>query len=142
MSVSKLSLYANKGHKEALGHFANIVKIAKKDGVIVDSERKLLERMARELQVTEIEFDAVMENPDKFPINSPVSYDERIERLYSLSKMVLVDGTVDDLELQLLRRVAFKLHFEKDEEVSKEAIRLIKEGVDLEDFTSAIKKVK
>lgn len=141
MSISKL--YSSGKHKQEIGHFASIVKIAKDDGTITEGEQKLLDRSARRLHINEEEYKAILKNPEKYPVNPPVNYDERIERLYRLAKMVLADGEVDLHEVQLMRKIAVGLHFEEDnaEKVCDEAIHLIMNDNDLDDFTLAIKKV-
>lgn len=141
MAIS--DLYSSGKHKQELGHFASIVKLAEDDGVITEGEQELLDRAARRLHINETEYKAILKNPEKYPINPPVSYDNRIERLYRLAKMVLADGKVDLHEMQVLRKIAVGLHFSEDnaEKVCDEAIHLIMNDNDLDDFTTAIKKV-
>lgn len=141
MSIS--DLYTSGKHKQELGHFASIVKIAEDDGVITEGEQKLLDRAAKKLHISQEEYKEILKNPEKYPINAPVSYDERIERLYRLSKMVLADEKVDLHEVQLMRKIAVGLLFQEDnvEKVCDEAIHLVMNDNDLEDFTAAIKKV-
>ncbi|QTD36463.1 TerB family tellurite resistance protein [Polaribacter batillariae] len=141
MSIS--DLYFNGEHKKEIGHFANIVKIAKADGKISEEEKALLIKTGKRLNISLEEFTAIINNPEKFPINPPISYDERIERLYRLTKMVLVDGEAALKEVKLLRKIAVGLHFSIDnaEKVCDEAIHLVMNDNNLEDFTSAIKKI-
>lgn len=141
MSIS--DLYASGQHKQELGHFASVVKIAQDDGIITEGEQKLLDRTARRLNITEDEYKEILKNPKKHPVNPPVSYDDRIERLYRLAKMVLADGNANAHEVQLMRKIAVGLHFSDDntEKVCDEAIHLILNDNDLDDFTLAIKRV-
>ncbi|QNM85007.1 TerB family tellurite resistance protein [Polaribacter pectinis] len=141
MSIS--DLYFNGEHKKEIGHFANIVKIAKADGKISDGERALLLKTANRLNISLEEFTVILNNPEKFPINPPVSYDERIERLYRLTKMVLASGEVHLKEQKLFEKIAIGLHFHNDraEKVCVEAIELVIKNIDLDDFILAIKKV-
>ncbi len=139
--VSKLSFYANGNHQEALGQFADIVEIAKEDGILSGDELNLIERMARKLEITDDEYKAVMENPSKYPTNAPVDYEARIERLFYLTKMVLADGFADTCEVKLLKKIAYKLHF-TNEQIAEESINLVSKDNDLEEFTLAIKKLK
>lgn len=136
-------LYSSGKHKQEIGHFANIVKIAKADGIISEEEEKLLQRASKRLHISEEEFQKVLENPEKFPVNPPTNYDERIERLYRLTKMIFADDKVGLSEVQLMRKIAVGLRFSIDnaEKVCDEAIHLVMNDNDLEDFTAAIKKV-
>lgn len=141
MSIS--DLYSSGKHKQEIGHFASVVKLAQNDGIITEGEQKLLDRTAKRLHISEEEYKNVLKNPEKYPVNPPMSYDERIERLYRLAKMVLADGQVDTHEVGLMRKIAVGLHFDGDntEKVCDEAIHLIINDNDLDDFTTAIKKV-
>ncbi|CAL2074826.1 TerB family tellurite resistance protein [Tenacibaculum finnmarkense genomovar finnmarkense] len=141
MSIS--DLYSTGKHKQEIGHFASVVKIAKTDGTISEKEQQLLERVAKKLNIDQTEYTAVLKSPEKYPVNPPVSYDERIERLYRLTKMVFADEHVDKKEVTLMQKIAVALQFPTDnvEKVCDEAIHLINNDNDLEDFTTAIKKV-
>ncbi len=141
MSIS--DLYSSGQHKQAVGHFASVVKIAITDGIIEEGEQKLLDKTAKILEIGEEEYKAILKNPDNYPVNAPVSYDERIERLYRLAKMILADNNVSKEEMALMRKISIALNFPVDnaEKVCDEAIHLIMNDNDLDSFTDAIKKV-
>ena len=141
MAIS--DLYSSGQHKQELGHFSNIVKIAKVDGKITESEKTLLIRARKNLNITLEEFDVILNNPDKYPINPPVIYEERIERLYRLTKMILADGEAKSAEVALLKKIAVGLHFSLDnaDKVCDEAIKLVLNNNQLNDFIAAIKRV-
>ena len=141
--MSILDLYSTGKHKQEIGHFASIVKIAKADGVISDNEKALLLKAGNNLNITPTETELILNNPEKFPINAPISYEERIERLYRLANMILVDDKADLVEVQLMRKIAVGLNFSNDnaEKVCDEAIHLVLNSNNLEEFTEAIKNV-
>lgn len=141
MSIS--DLYTSGQHKQEIGHFASIVKIAKADGTISEEESSLLNRASKKLNISDEEYKLILKSPEKFPVNPPVGYDERIERLYRLAKMIFADGKADAIEVQLMRKIAVALNFPIDnaEKVCDEAIHLIMNDNSLEDFSKAIKKV-
>ncbi|RPD93287.1 TerB family tellurite resistance protein [Aureibaculum marinum] len=141
MSIS--DLYSSGAHKSNLGFFAKTVKLSFADGKLVDSEQKLLEKIARNLNIHEEEYQKILKNPDQYPIHSVLDYDGRIERLYHLTKVVFVDEEVTGAEMIVLRRVAIGLGFSvaNAEKICDEAIHLVVSGEDLEVFTEAIKAV-
>jgi uncharacterized tellurite resistance protein B-like protein len=141
MAIS--DLYSSGQHKQELGHFANIVKIAKVDGKITKGEKALLIRAGKNLNITLEEFEIILKNPEKYPINPPVIYEERIERLYRLAKMILADGEAKTAEVALMQKIAVGLRFsiENAEKVCDEAIQLVLNNNQLPDFIIAIKKV-
>jgi len=141
MSIS--DLYSSGVHRNNLGHFACIVKMAMADEVITDGEQDLLENLAKRLNISKEEYKKIVKNPDKFPLNPPVSYDTRIERLYNLTQMIYADEEVSKEEVSILFRVVVGLGFPQDnaEKVSDEALHLVMNNNNLEDFTRAIKRV-
>ncbi|TMM30407.1 TerB family tellurite resistance protein [Polaribacter aestuariivivens] len=141
--MSFSNIYLTGKHKQEIGHFANIVKIAKVDGKITDDEKDLLIKVGKRLNITLDEFSIILNNPEKFPINPPVSYEERIERLYRLTKMILIDGEAHLKETKLFKKIAVGLHFsnERTEKVCAKAIELVLKKADLDEFTETIKKV-
>ncbi|MCF6348770.1 MAG: TerB family tellurite resistance protein [Flavobacteriaceae bacterium] len=141
MSIS--SVYLSGGHKKNMGHFASIVKLAIADEIITDGEQQLLDRLAKRLHISEEDYKKIFKNPEEYPINPPVSYDERIERLYNLTKMIYADKEVSKEEVSVLKRIVVGLGFPQDnaEKVSDEAVHLVMNDNDLEDFTKAIKRV-
>lgn len=141
MSIS--NLYSSGQHKKNIGHFASIVKLALADEYLADYEQKMLNRLAKKLNITDVEVKDITKNPDNYPINPPVSYDERIERLFNLTNMIFADDEAVKEEAQTLQKIAVGLGFPSDnaEKVVDEAIHLVMNNNDLDDFTAAIKKV-
>jgi uncharacterized tellurite resistance protein B-like protein len=141
MSIS--DLYSSGAHKKNISHFANIVRLALVDNIITKGEKKLLDRLAKLLGIHKDEYKDIVKNHHKYPINPPVSYNERIERLYNLAKMIFADGKISEDQVGLLQRMAIGLGFSQDnvEKVSDEAVHLVMNENDLEDFIKAIKRV-
>lgn len=141
MSIS--DLYSSGAHKSDIGHFANIVKLALADEIISDGEQLLIDKMANRLNISESEYKAILKNPEKYPMNPPVDYNERIERLYNLTKMIFADSEATGEEAKVLNKVVVGIGFNDDnaEIITDEAIHLVMNDNDLEDFSKAIKKV-
>jgi len=141
MAIS--DLYSSGKHKQEIGHFASIVKVAKADEIITECEQKLLDKTARNLNISEIEYKAILKNPEKYPVNPPASYDERIERLHRITRMLLVDSVTNKEQIVLMHKIAVALHIpsENVEKVCNEAINLVMKKTDLDIFIAAIKKI-
>jgi len=122
-------------------HFASIVRVAMDDGIITEEEKSFLERLARNLDISETEFIQILKDYQTHPINPPSSYDSRLERLYDLSRMVYVDHIKGDHEEVLLRKIAIGLGFtpENVRFVVGKALTLVDNGVDLDTFKDEVK---
>ncbi|WP_372794743.1 TerB family tellurite resistance protein [Lutibacter sp.] len=141
MTIS--DLYPTGMHEQNIGHFASIVKLALFDNKIDNNERLLLERLAVRLDISTSEFQEILKDPSKYPINSPVSYDERLEHLFDLTKMLFLDKNPTIDKTSTMDRIAVGLGFpvENAREIVKEAIKFFLEEPDLENFKEVIKKV-
>ena len=122
-------------------HFAAIVRVAMDDGIISDDEKAFLDRLARNLDISESDYKFILKDYQSHPINPPTSYDMRLERLYDLSRMVYVDHIKGDHEEIVLQKIAIGLGFstENVKYVVDKALTLVNNGVDLDTFTAEIK---
>lgn len=141
MGVSDFNLKGE--HKKNIALFASIVKLALADDVLSEGEEKLLKRVANRFHILDEKYKEVLENQTNYPITGLHEYDERIAHLFDLSKMIYADDEVSVKEVGILRRICVGLGFPIDnvEKVADEAIHLILNDNDLEDFTKAIKQV-
>jgi len=141
MSIS--DLYPTGLHEQNIGHFASIVRLALLDNNIDAEEHRLLERLAVRLDITKSEFEAILKNPKKYPVNPPFSYEKRLEHLYDLTKMMFLDKNPTIDKTSLMDRIAVGLGFpvENARAIVKEAIKFFLKEPDIEDFKKVIKKV-
>ncbi|WP_396602736.1 TerB family tellurite resistance protein [Algibacter sp. R77976] len=124
-------------------HFASIVRVAMDDGIITPEEQAFLDRLAHRLEIGEGDYKSILENYNSHPINPPVSYDLRLERLYDLARMVHVDNIQGDSELSLLKKIAVGLGFHavNVKYIIDKAMTLVHNGADLDDFVDQIKNM-
>ena len=129
--------------KRNFAHFGSIVRLAMADGIITEGEEILLKRLAKKFHILMDRYDEILEDPKKFPIYTPNKYEERIEHLYDLTKMVFADEEATGDEAKILRKFCIGIGFPVDnaEKIADEAIHLVLNDEDLDDFTTAIKQV-
>ena len=141
MSIS--DLYPTGLHEQNLAHFASLVRIALRDNQIDAKEKLLLERLSIRLDITATEFQEILKNPKKIPFVSPVSYEDRLEHLFDLAKMLFLDKNPTIDKTSLLDRIAVELGFpiENARQVVKAATNFFLKEPNLEEFKQAIKKV-
>ncbi|GAA4939888.1 TerB family tellurite resistance protein [Algibacter agarivorans] len=124
-------------------HFAAIVRVAMDDGIITPEEQAFLDRLARNLNISEGEYKLILKDYQSHPINPPVSYDNRLERLYDLVRMVHVDQIKGDPEHKLLNKIGVGLGFHavNVKYIVDKALTLVQNGVDLDTFVDQIKNM-
>jgi hypothetical protein len=118
------------------GHFSAIVRVALADGLVSNEEKAFLEKLATKLEITSSEYDEILENPLKYPINPPYLYSQRIDRLYDLGRMVHTEHHLGDKQDILLRKFAIALGFTPGNVnyIVDKALSLIDKKVDSETF--------
>lgn len=141
MSIS--DLFDSGFQKRNQDHFAAIVRVAMSDGVITDEERAFLDRLARNLNISENDYKEILKNYQLHPINPPVDYTRRLERLFDLARMVYADHIKGDDQVVLLEKLCIGLGFrtENAKYVVDKALTLVDQGVDGDDFVEAIKNM-
>jgi len=141
MSIS--DLFDSGFRKRNEDHFAAIVRVAMDDGKITDEEKAFLDRLARNLDISEHDYKQILKDYASHPINPPLSYDRRLERLYDLSRMVYADHIADEHQQKLLHKIAVGLGFSAVNVrcIVDKALSLVKNGDDLDLFTEGIKNM-
>lgn len=136
--MSFSDLYSSGFKNRNRDHFAAIVRVALSDDIITDQERAFINRLAISLEIDEDEKEAILANPDAYPVNPPANDNRRKERLYDLARMVYADHIADDEEKALLRRFVVGLGFAADqaESVAERALQLVDQGLDEDDFVA------
>ena len=138
MSIS--DIYSSGFKNRNRDHFAAIVRVALSDGIINDDEQAFLNRTAINLEVEEEEYQNILKNADTYKINPPSTTQNRLERLYDLTRMVYADSIADEGEKSLLRRFVTGLGFSTDaDEIVNMAIELVAAGKDEDEFIAAFK---
>ena len=122
-------------------HFAAIIRIALADGIISKEEEAFINRTAINLEIEDSEVVEIKANIDSYPINPPVSEQNRLERLYDLSRMVFADNIADDAEKNLLKRLIIGLGFavDKVDQVIEKSFLEISKGSDEEEFIASFR---
>lgn len=112
------------------GHFRNLVLIARFDGKVEETEKKLLQNIASKLSLTSEQVSEILEHPENYPIIPPYSREERYERFIQLIQMALVDGVLSNSEENYINQLGISLGFtdETVHEKSKVIIEKVKAG--------------
>ncbi|AJR02771.1 tellurite resistance TerB family protein [Siansivirga zeaxanthinifaciens] len=124
-------------------HFAAIVRVAMADGVISDDEKAFLDRLARNLDISDADYALILKDYKSHPINPPYDYERRLERLYDLVRMVHIDTIEGENEIHLLNKIAVGLGFHavNVKYITDKALTLVKNGTDLESFIYDMKNM-
>ncbi len=125
------------------GHFSAIVRVALADGKSTSEEKAFLDKLAIHLEIIPSEYEEIIANPLKYPINPPYLHVERLERLYDLGRIVHVDHHLGDIQEKMLVKFGLALGFTPGNVnyIVDKALALIDKKVDLDTFIYEMKNM-
>lgn len=134
-------LYSSGEHRRNLAHFAALATLASVDGEISTEEKKMLDRFANKLDITDSEYKEVMKKENKYPIDPPNTSEVRLERLYDLFRIIFSDHKIDAEEMLLLKRYAIGLGFAGDtaDVIIERSVAIFSGGIDFDDYLYLLK---
>lgn len=104
-----LDLFNSYDKKKRRSHFKNLFAVARVDGDVDRPEMDLIISLAERFQMTTEEVTKIIRNPDEVPLVIPKTPEERMEHLYDLVTVMMVNGQIDERELFLCKSMAVKL---------------------------------
>ncbi len=139
-----IDAFANAEFRNRISVLATLIKLSFADGVIDENEMKIIGKVARDYGLLDPDDLAeIIKNYEKYSLEPTYNYDERIEQLYHLAKIIYADGKIDKNELKIFKKAIVALGFppQNVDVIYETAVGLIVDDTDLETFTKAIKKV-
>ncbi len=140
--MSVLNYFDHPEKKQNIEYFIHLVRIAKADDIISNTELELLRRIGRKLGLTDPEIDNLIETTGQSDYTPPYELSKRFDQVYEIVKMTMADGVIDNNEMRLATGFAIKSGF-KDNEIPNLLALLIhgiREGKDEEDLFELYKK--
>lgn len=134
MSIS--DLFDSEFKSRNKSHFSAIVRVAIADGDMSREEKEFLDKLAIRLEISASEYEEILENPLKYPINPPYLHSQRLERLFDLSRMVYADHVLGPKQKEILTKFALALGFTPGNVplIIDKALSLLVMDVDLDTF--------
>jgi len=137
-----LDLYQHSEQRKNLAHFASLASLAAVDGEVNSQEKRVLDRFAYKLGITEQEYKEVMKKENMYPLDPANSQEERLERLYDLFKIIFADYDLDDEEMVRLKKYAIGLGFpdKKADKIIEKSVAIFRGRIDFEDYHHLVTK--
>lgn len=135
MSIAEL--FDSEFKNRIKGRFSAAVRILYADeGKFDPDEKKFLDKLAVKLDISDEEYNEILKEPLKYPLNPPHLLVDRLEYLYNISRVVHHDHHLGDKQENLLRKFAIALGFttSKADNIVNKALILIDKKVDLDTF--------
>ena len=137
-----IDLYKNSESRRNLAHFAAMASLAAVDGEINPQEKKILDRFAEKLGITQAEYKEVMKKENKYPIESPLEMEERLERLYDFFRIIFADNDIEGDQMGMVEKYAVALGFPpaRANALVQKSTKIFKGQIPFEDYMYLMEK--
>ena len=92
-------------------HFAHLCQLALADAFVTKEELEYLTRLRKHYGLDDMDFKYIMDNAFTIPFKSPEKPIRRLEQMYDLVRLVLIDDSIDERKVKLCVEIAEKLGF-------------------------------
>jgi hypothetical protein len=92
-------------------HFAHLCQLSLADAFLTKDELDYLNKLCYNYNLDQADLDYIMENAYTIPFCAPKTSMERLEQMYDLVRLVLIDESIDERKVKLCVEVAEKLGF-------------------------------
>lgn len=118
----------------AKGQLAVLVKMAKANNEVKGSEGMFLKIMARKLNISDLDFEDIYNNTEKYSFSPPVNQEDKFVLFYMIIQMMKVDLSVDIEEIEFCKEIGalLDISIKKIDEIIKLSILKNKEVVPYE----------
>lgn len=107
--MSTLELKNHGDKKKMMSHVRNLVALAYSDGKFSNEERQYVANVANEAGLNAEEMKQIINDPEGVRFIMPENDIEKIEHLYDLILLMMVDGDLNENEMIFCRAMAIKM---------------------------------
>lgn len=101
----------DQSQKEKETAVKNVIAVMLADGKIVPNEIKFLSTVCQRVGLSEKELKTILQNPQSIQFTPPKNPNNRMQELVDMVWMMLVDGQIDQREMDICIALATRLGF-------------------------------
>lgn len=141
--MDSFNTVASKEHSKRFAHFSSLVYVAQSNGVIDDDEKAFLRPIAIKLGITEEEYNMLIANPKKYPVERSSDTNKSLRRLFEMFQVIYADGIQDDLQRKIVYDYALELGFSHQyaEKVVDKSVVLFSGNFSFKDYHAVVSNV-
>lgn len=138
--MSAMELKNRGDRKKMMRHVRNLVALAYADGKFSDEERQYVANVATEVGMTADEMKQIINDPDGIRFIMPENDIEKIEQLYDLILLMMIDGDLNENEMIFCRAMAIKMKipYQVVDEMVAKVINFITDNFYVEDVVNEL----
>jgi hypothetical protein len=142
MNILNIFDHTEKKHNKE--YFVQLVRSARADDLISNSELELLSGIGKKLGFTDPEIDTLIKETDKTDFTPPYEFSKRFEQVFQIVRMIMSDGVIEADEMRIATEFALKSGFSESEIPNLLALisRGVQEGKDEEELFEVYKRIR
>jgi len=140
MKFSKFLGLFKEGKVGVKSHMKNLIEVAMVDGHFDESEKTLLDSIAKKYGVSSSQLQVIHDDPSAIQFEIPKNESHRFEQLFDLVNMMVIDDYTDREEIRLCGLFARKFGYQdsKSDELVDAVANNIKNGQSLIDTKTRV----
>lgn len=140
--MSAIELRNRGDRKKMMSHVRNLVALAYADGKFSDEEKQYVANVATEVGMTADEMKLIINDPDGIRFEMPSNDIEKLEQLYDLILLMMIDGELNENEMIFCRAMAIKMKipYQIVDELVAKVINFITDNFYIEDVIGELEK--
>jgi uncharacterized membrane protein YebE (DUF533 family) len=95
-------------------HIKNLLALAKADGTVHKKEQEMLFKIGKRYGLKDRQVQALITSDEKFTVNVPDNFHDKMNVLYDLMLMVWADGVIEKKEIAFCEDVVKKFGMKKE----------------------------
>lgn len=133
-NMKLVELFDGRDKKKRLSHIRNLVALAVSDGELDNNELDLIFRIGSRIGLSRDELLRIIQRPESISFSPPEYFRERIEQLYDMVLIMMIDGEIHENEVGLCKLTAVRLGFKHQiiDKMVLDVIDMITKGIALE----------
>lgn len=140
--MSAIELRNRGDRKKMMSHVRNLVALAYADGKFSDEEKQYVANVATEVGMTADEMKLIINDPEGIRFEMPSNDIEKLEQIYDLILLMMIDGELNENEMIFCRAMAIKMKipYQIVDELVAKVINFITDNFYIEDVIDELEK--
>ena len=140
--MSTIELRNRGDRKKMMSHVRNLVALAYADGKFSDEEKQYVANVATEVGMTADEMKLIINDPEGIRFEMPSNDIEKLEQIYDLILLMMIDGELNENEMIFCRAMAIKMKipYQIVDELVAKVINFITDNFYIEDVIGELEK--
>ncbi len=125
-----MSWLKTRNSKEKESTVMNLIAVMLADGEVAQEEKEFLAMVCMRVGLSANNLAEILRKPEKVKFTPPKNYEDRIKQLIDVVCMMLVDGNIDQYEMDMCITIALQLGFHPTavEEIINKLVCMIESG--------------